>query len=168
MFSILNRFKKKLISFDELREFLDNVPNINRGGCGVSAYSMYCLLEKQKQLKPDTRIIYIHRKIWGDYSTNKWFLDNQEGNADSASHVILFHDGYYLDSSEEFTNLSTLIDVFFTGDKESEFDILDIPQQLTHIFMKSSLENGSWNDSFDTKNIEVIENKLGFKLNIEM
>ena len=68
MFSILNRFKKKLTSFEELREFLDSVPNINRGGCGVSVYAMYCLLEKQKQLKPDTKIIYIHRKIWSELS----------------------------------------------------------------------------------------------------
>lgn len=168
MFSILNHFEKKLVSFEELREFLDNIRNINYGGCGISVYAMYCLLEKQNQLKSDTKIIYIHRKMLDDYSTNKSFLDNQEGHADSASHVILFHDGYYLDSSEKSTDLSTLISLFSSFSNIDEFEFLKIPQQLTHVFMKSSLENGSWNYMFDRKNIKVIENKLGFKLNIEI
>ena len=46
MFAILDKQEQPICKLTELRQFLNNIPYINRGGCGVSAYAMYCYLEK--------------------------------------------------------------------------------------------------------------------------
>ena len=169
MFSFLNRNNKEILSLNELREFLNNIENINYGGCAISAYSIYCYLEKTNQLLLDTKIIYIHRKYDIDgYNNNCSFINNgcNSLECDSASHVILYHNGYYLDSNLKQNNIKDFINEFYEFCSYDEFITLEIPQHLTHIFLKKSLNEGSWNPDFNRKNIEIIEKKLDLKLNI--
>jgi hypothetical protein len=161
MFSFLNKNKNKISSLDEIRTFLNEIPNINRGGCGVSAYAMYCYLEKTNQLLPDTRIIYVWDidYLSDSYEKNTNFIENQNGDCDSCAHVVLFHNGFYMDSKNKKIEIHE-IEIFHWFDG---IELLIIPQPLTHTFMKKSIEEGKWNPSFDRnyiKDIKVILNSI--------
>jgi hypothetical protein len=52
---ILNQ---EIENFEDVRKYLSNLPNINSGGCGISALSMYRWLEKNKNKKPNLVICY--------------------------------------------------------------------------------------------------------------
>lgn len=162
MFSFLNKDRDKILSLDEIRQFLNNIKNINRGGCGVAAYSMYCYLEKTKQLLPDTQIIYIHREWDNDYNDNESFIQNNSGECRSATHVILKHNNKYIDSVNECTDEYIFLSDFFGTDEEFKF--LHIPQYFTHSFMKKSLKEGCWNPLFDRSNVKKIEKQFRIKV----
>jgi hypothetical protein len=157
MFSFLNKQKQPICKLTELRQFLDNIPDINRGGCGISAYAMYCYLEKNNLLKEDTYIIYLHDWDKDGVERNQLFLQNKEGCPTSAAHIILYHDGYFLDSAYKHEHITNF---------EFTLNRIEVPQNMTHIFMKLSLNHNRWNPSFDRKNIKKIEEYIGFKLGI--
>ena len=157
MFSFLNFRKEKISSLDELRNFLDNIPNINRGGCGISAYTMYCYLEKNNLLKEDTQIIYLHDWCENSVKYNLEFIKGNNNNPTSATHVILYHDGYYVDSEHKHSCLNSF---------KYSSNYFKVPQNITHIFMKLSLNESSWNPKFNRKNIIKIEKFIGLYLGI--
>lgn len=159
----------KLTSLQVVKDYLNNIPSINAGGCGISAYSMYKFLEKKNQLQKDTHIIYLWNSNWcgSDVIENKNFLENQTGNCDSCAHVIMYHNGEYHDSSGSSKHIDGLS--FYERFKWDDHIELPIPQHLTDIFMVKSLNEGDWNWKFDrAKYLPQIEKFLGFKLGINI
>ena len=157
MFTFLNKFKKPINNLDDLRQSLDNINNINYGGCGVSAYAMYCYLEKNNLLKEDTQIIYLHDWCENSIKHNLEFIKGNNNNPTSANHVILYHDGYYVDSEHKY--------IFLNSFRYSS-NYFKVPQDITHVFMKLSLNESSWNPRFDRKNIKEIEKFIELNLGI--
>ena len=47
-----------ITNFEDVRKYLSRIPNINCGGCGISALSMYRWLEKNENKKSNLVICY--------------------------------------------------------------------------------------------------------------
>ena len=46
-------------TFDEVLNFLSNIPSINCGGCGISALAMYRWLKKHGKTTEETAFYYL-------------------------------------------------------------------------------------------------------------
>lgn len=134
--------------------FLNRIPYINFGGCGISALAIYKWLEKRDQLKEDTRIVYYYNDE-NDYKTNYRLAKTRRKYKSelplAPSHAVLWHDGKYIDSAgenNEYFNYEQYI-------KNPEF------------VLQSINNKGDWNWTFDRCNIPKIESGLDIKLNIK-
>jgi len=78
-------------SFEGLRRFLDSVPYINHGGCGLSAYIMFKYCKGKGS-------------IYGNKDRNV-IMNIKNGNNTSASHMYFKPNGsiYYYDSEWRYT-----------------------------------------------------------------
>ncbi len=136
----------------DVRKYLDNVPEINSGGCAIAALAMYLWLEKTGTLADDTCIVYMYR----DYSKraymdNKKVIDGKSNNGNACSHAFLFHNGEYIDTEEVL-------------EKKPKYKYTQkIP--FTDKFFKLSLQSDNWNWMFKREHwVPRIEKKL--KINI--
>ena len=169
MFKIFNfNSTKKIIkgfeTLDDVRAYLDQIPNINYGGCAISAYAMYLWLEKNNQLNNDTTIVYGYSfdhdgDEVSELENNVKNHNFNEDSINSCSHAMLFHNGKYYDSSR-------VVDDF-----KNEFDfslLYFIPKEVLKKFMYFSLQEGrgfKWNTAFKRKyNVPLIENNLDIKI----
>lgn len=50
--------KRLSTRLNSVQNFLNNIPNINYGGCGISALAMYLYSEKNFGIKPKIFFIY--------------------------------------------------------------------------------------------------------------
>lgn len=144
-------------TLEQVLEFLDNIPNINSGGCGISALAVYKWLKKNDALSEDFAIVYLHRWDTYDRDTNRSFLKGENDNATACSHAIFRYNGVYYDS--EGKNESSVRDD----------NSVIIPAEHVERFMKASLKDGNWNTSFNrAKGVKVIESNLGIELDVEV
>lgn len=87
----------------ELREYLNSIPNINEGGCLISAYSMYLYLKKTNQLPSNFKILQIAEPI-----LQRFLLIRQLQSTDPTKftgglqHAMCLVDGVIFDSKEGF------------------------------------------------------------------
>lgn len=62
--------KSKLKNFDDVREFLNRIPCINSGGCGISALTMYRWVKKNMpEHKRRITFYFFHKDVY-DYQNN--------------------------------------------------------------------------------------------------
>lgn len=104
-------------------EFLDSIPYINSGGCGIAALAIARYVHKEN---PRIKLKF---GFLGDYGTN------EDGSRDAPSHVVLLWDGHRVDSNG--------IDSAFSQHWE-------LIESLDESDLVASLNNVStWNSAFD-------------------
>ena len=137
---------KKPASFTDLRKYLDNIPYINNGGCGLASLVMYRYLRDEGH---ELKIVFANKSYnYENAMTNIKFDIGEASNAQSAAHVFLFHQNKFIDCTTE-------IDI--TGYRYFEF--VDERKLL------NAINNGGWNTSFDIKQyLPIIEYGLGIDL----
>lgn len=134
-------------TLEQVQEYLNGIPCINCGGCGVSAISMYKWLKKHDNGRVKFVYLYTSRTT---YLNNEAILRNKRtGKPEAPSHCCIYYDGQFLDSKGQ-------VDM----ERYNWFQIIDEPD-----FVEKSIQNeDSWNESFDRDNIPKIEKKLEIDL----
>ena len=138
-------------NLQEVQEFLDKIPNINRGGCGISAISMYRWLKKNKGIK--SKFIFLYGDDFvGRFISELNYICVQEGNLkdmDGPYHIMLLVDNKIIDSSGEDISYELVQD-------------LNIDEEI----MITLLENNKINPEFNWKKwLPIIEFELEIQLN---
>lgn len=137
-----------LKSLDEVIDFMNTIPCINYGGCGISALAMYDAAVKEK-LNP--KIVYVYG--WWDSGTiNQQYKEGKTQYAASAAHVMI-----------------SINDVLYDSHGEREYDDFEwftsADDEITREHLVNSLNYGSWNSDFDRKTwLPIIEKFIGYKL----
>ncbi len=145
----------------KVQAYLNKIPNIGNGGCGISALAIYMWLKANGQLCKDTRFVYLYR-CEGDYKSNCKIAKRLKKNINIRTlptapyHAILFHNGNYIDCTG--TNPVELSE----ADHFQE-DIDDMQ------FVIQSINNiADWNSEFERDPyINKIEKHLNIDLHIE-
>lgn len=132
-------------TFEEVRNFLSNIPYINRGGCGVAALSMYRWLEKGKREIPKIVLLY---PDYSTYKENKEGLRQENTKLKAPLHCAIKYRDKIIDSTEEIVeNIYSFQQI--VGKKE----ILKL------------INKGKWNNEFNREeNIPLIERTLAVDL----
>jgi hypothetical protein len=116
---------------------INNIPNLNFGGCGYAAIALYHSL-KQEGLEP--QIVFFSNR-------NR----DLKGYRAPGHAVVRVKNGYrykYLDAQGEWTSKDYKLKKVVSLD-----------------YLKKSLENrDTWNESFDRKNVKKIEKIIKIKL----
>lgn len=134
----------------EVQNYLDKIVYINRGGCGISAYSMYLWLKKNNLINDSFRFVLCYRDYCeDDYLNNSNVLRDNKGKAVAPNHMVIFYDGKYMDS-EGTVDIS---EYFWVQHIEEEWFIINCLNNIN-----------TWNHYFDRINIRKIEKDLGIKL----
>lgn len=141
----------------ELREYLNSIPNINEGGCLISAYSMYLYLKKTNQLPSNFKILQIAEPI-----LQRFLLIRQLQSTDPTKftgglqHAMCLVDGVIFDSKEarplDIDLLAKTCSIPVDPETQSEYIIAQI-------------NTAGWNTSFNReKFVPEIEKELGIDL----
>jgi hypothetical protein len=146
-------------SLDQVRNFLDALPNINAGGCGISAYAMYLWLKERNMLTKDFRFVFLHfGSSKDDYLHNKQVLQEEESYEKPVApeHVGVQFNGKLIDSSG-------LVKI----DNYNLF--LDIPLEKAEDYIINSLNTNGWNSSFERPDVvKIIEGELNISFRRDM
>jgi hypothetical protein len=89
---------KGLETFDEVLNFLNNIENINCGGCGISALAMYRWLKKHGQTTEQTAFYFLDNDS-SNHENNQEYFTNKEVVLRASSHVVLYHNDQTIDSN---------------------------------------------------------------------
>jgi hypothetical protein len=144
--------------FQAVQNFLNEIPNINCGGCGISAYAMFLWLRKMNMLTEDVKVVFLHHSYSErDFQTNQSFYLQGVGNPVAPEHVALTRNGFMIDSSGVYK-------------KENEYDYhLAVSIDKAEDFLVNSLNDNNWNSWFDRPNIApMIEKELGISFRADM
>lgn len=135
-------------NLDEVREFLDEIPAINWGGCGIAAYSMYLWMQKHNLLCEDFCFVFLY-SFDECYNHNCNVLLQQKKNLVVDCHIILQNNGILFDS-----------DTYFKKIPRQRFHLISDVEML-----KNCLKTDTWNDAFyREKYIPIIEKELEIDL----
>ena len=141
--------------FYDVRNYLDRIYAINWGGCGISALTMFRWLKKYKgvELGENCYFLYCHSTGSSNLDSNKKAVKNKETGY-SCSHVVLYYNGKYYDSSGEARPFINYIE-------RNCFKIYD------EQWIVDSLNNLSarWNNVFSRQNVKDIAKKTKVCLN---
>jgi hypothetical protein len=143
-------------SFKETRQYLENVPYINLGGCGIAALALYDAAQKEGK-KVD--IAYLYHKWWGNHARehNHKFKEGKVKKAHACEHVLVRVGNRYYDSTGvvniKYASIWHLIDKGITRDH-----------------LVASVNNKDvWNDTFERKKyLPKIEKFIGKKLLVKI
>lgn len=81
--------------FEDVRKYLSRIPNINSGGCGISALSMYRWLEKNENKKSNLIICYNNSEKYDKTIEN---LGKDNDKLFAPSHCGIRHNNHFLDA----------------------------------------------------------------------
>lgn len=143
-------------TFQEVREYLSNIPSIHFGGCGVSALAMGLWLENNGADMSNFKLVLLH----SDYNIHKYqknvsFIQGKSNTAESCTHVIINWEGVDMDCSNEGKEVKFI---------NSPFE-LRINFENYKKFLSNALNYGFWNPSFNREAwIPRIEKKLGINI----
>ena len=144
------------MNFQDVKEFLENVPDIHCGGCGISAISM--ILWKEKYWNIDRRNVWFVLNYgehgWG-YEENSTALST--GKPEEL--IIPSHIGILEETYDEGKA------VFYDCVTKQETDCFHLVDFSTLTIMVKN--RGEWNECFD-RNIwvPIIQDKLGIDLSL--
>jgi hypothetical protein len=149
--------RKKIKSFKDAVRFLNSIPDINCGGCGIAAVSLYLWLKKNGYNVKNTKVVYLYSDS-DSYRTNQSFLSNEDVYATSCEHAVLYHKGRYIDSR------GVIDDNTHTHPRVSRYNMshfIDFDVK----FFRASFSSDYWNDYFERqKEVPRIEKVLGIDL----
>lgn len=143
--------------FDSVRKFLDTIPSINAGGCGISTYAMYLWLKKMGLLNSDCGAIFLHYSYSADnFLTNKGTLEEGKGNLKTPEHVAILYKGIIYDSTYEIN-------------PDSYDYMLAVPLDKVEDFLVQALNGDDWNRRFDRPAaVKMIEETLQISFRSDM
>ena len=145
-----NRF----ILFEEMREFLNSIPSINSGGCGVAALAMYRWIEKNMlEYKVDVIFHMFHREK-NQYKNNKKLIKTNQYCNDlvAPSHIGI-----------QIKNVTPVLDSEKTLDKHSYVFVIKTNSEDVLINALNNVD--TWNPMFNRKKrVPLIEKRLGIDL----
>jgi hypothetical protein len=146
---------KKFNDLNEVLDFLDEIPRINAGGCGISALSVYKWLKANDKLSEDFAILYLHYWEESDYETNSKFIKGTTDRAVACSHAIFRYNGKTYDSSGRVKPRMGIV------------GHVEITPEHIERFMKASLASEDWNPAFSrAAYVPYIETALGIDLTL--
>lgn len=134
---------------------LADIPNINRGGCGIAAYTMYLYLKKHNCLTENFQLILMDDPYWScSHERNKQYLEGNTKYAEGASHIGI-----------TFDNGITIYDCYGRYYNERLVQHLLVPHGKIEDYIKIALKASHWNPEFDRqKSILYIAGALGIDL----
>lgn len=134
-------------SLEEVMDYLSNIPDINAGGCGISALAMYRWLKKHNLLN-NTKFVYLHFSM-SEYEDNRLAMVNGT-KLFAPPHCVLEHNGILIDSDGE-------VDTYEFGEHHLTIDDERV--------IVDSINSDDWNPSFDREKwVPKIEKRLGINL----
>jgi hypothetical protein len=141
----------------DTRNFLNALPCINAGGCGISAYAMYLWLKKENKLPNDFTFVFLHYSYSEDeFNSNKQVLENGKGQIYAPEHVGIKYKGKILDSSG-------------VVDPQRFGLFFEIPLEKAEDYIVKSLNTNDWNTSFSREMFApIIEKELGVKFRSDL
>lgn len=138
---------KPLVSFYELQSYLNQIPSINRGGCGIAALAMYDAAIREGK---SPKIVFGYNWLGSDWERNQQFKTGKSDLAESATHICLEMDGKVIDSE----GVSSLWDEYCSTFHEA-----------TREHLVAAIKYGGWNSEFKRdKWLPQIEAFVGYKL----
>jgi len=93
---ILNQ---EIENFEGIRTYLSEIPNINHGGCGISALSMYRWLEKNKNERPNFILCYDSSEQYKKTVEN---LGKDNDKLFAPNHCVIKYQNRLLDCIQHF------------------------------------------------------------------
>jgi len=144
--------------FKAVQDFLNELPAINYGGCGLSAYAMFLWLQKNNMLTEETQIVFLHHSYSErDFQTNQSFYLQGVGNPVAPEHVVIYRNGKYIDSTGVYHRVN-----------EYSFK-LAVSLDKAENFLVNSLNDDNWNSWFDRPSVvPIIEKELGVTFRADM
>lgn len=140
----------------DVQRWLDNISDINAGGCGISALAMYRWLKKNNQLAGDESFTYLYCDKDENFKVNSKVLTTKQlfslrrrKKMGSASHIMLFHNGVNIDS--EGSHIQSRY-----GERH---------EGIVEKLLVESIQFGGWNSSF---NREYFVPKIASKLGVDL
>ena len=121
-------------------QYLNKIPRINHGGCGISAFALYNWF-KQHNLIDDLNVKLYYAYCYEFYDVNNNFVKNIKENiknrntATSCSHAFLYVNGEYYDSTGNISN-----------DVKHDYTYM---HQVTDEFVFYTIQYTKWNPDFD-------------------
>lgn len=142
------------ISRLKARRFLASIPDINEGGCLLSAYAYY-LNEHNHSRGESVHIVQLARgECKWEYEENLKFINGKSNSCYSSNHFGWTYDGGI-----------SVYDCYGKVRLSRYKYILLIPQHLTSKFCIDALNYGCWNDTFERENhLTNIEQYFGLDL----
>jgi len=140
-------------TFKKVREALDSIDNINYGGCGISALSMYRWLKDNNKLSGDESFTFLYAGWDYTFTENEAILNTNSNNCGNklkaASHIMLFHKGKLYDSEG----------------KTVQSKYINKHEKISVETLLETINYSHWNSSFDREeSIPLIEEQLGIDL----
>lgn len=147
----------KYTELEQTRQFLDALPCINAGGCGISAYAMYLWLKKKKQLPKDFKFVFLHYPFsQEEYLNNVRVLEEGNGRVIAPEHVAISYKGRIVDSGG-IVNTDTF-SLYF-----------EVPLEKAEDYIVSSLNTDDWNSMFNRPMVmAIIEKELGISFRADL
>jgi len=157
LINMLVKTEKKEL-FDELQpylEFLNAIPNINAGGCGIAAYCLSRMLDEEHDIQSNIIMLFDDGDGISVVNNINGLTNSEINELSSCSHVICESNGVFFDTKGEFS-----INRLFKSYKY----ILRCDQEEMHSIIKYGK---GWNSEFEREQwIEEIEDFFEFKLNL--
>ena len=162
-----NKIKDKRKSLKKVMDFLSKIPNINRGGCGISALVLYDAAVAEG-LNPKVVFCY-HGKTDQSYINNRRFMADNTGNssyATSCAHAVIKIGDKRFDCDGEYTKKELREKwhnpFFYSGWLEDD--------KITREHLVASINNvSSWNYSFERERyLKKIESFIGYDLGVKV
>ena len=137
-------------SIKSVQNVLGRIPDINCGGCGISALAMYRWLKDNDKLVGDESFTYLYVSYDSSFTENDSILKEKKNHKlKSASHIMLFHNGRLIDSDGNAV----------------QNRYINRHNKITEDSLLYSINFSCWNDDFDRKEyVPFIEQKLGVEL----
>ncbi|MFO7969745.1 MAG: hypothetical protein R6U15_06550 [Candidatus Izemoplasmatales bacterium] len=145
----IQKFMQKMRTLKQVQKYLDDIPNINSGGCGVSALAMKKWLKKNKN--KDVKIKFLYRGHEFAYMKNDEILKgNEKENLRAPAHCCIIYGKKHKDSTGDI-----LLRDFSTRH--------EIPNDK--MFIDCVKDDSTWNPCFERDMyIPKIEKDLGISL----
>ena len=124
-------------TFKQTRKLVSEIPNINRGGCGLAALALF---DAAKREGKEPKIVYCYTG-WDDSNLHKnnQFKEGKRKKATSCHHVVIKLGKKYWDSTGKLD-----------PEEIENFETLD--EEITRKHLISSINNkGAWNNMFSRK-----------------
>jgi len=145
----------KYKTLEDVRRFLDKVPMINCGGCGISALAMYRWLKKNFPEQASKVIFHFFHRDRESFENNESLIKNNAYNENNI--LIPAHIGF------QIKNLTKIIDSEKVVKKSRYGYQLDFDSE--HILMYAINKLCGWNDMFNREqSVPVIAKELGIDL----
>jgi hypothetical protein len=142
--------------FDTLLKELNEIENINCGGCAIVAYG---LQQKLQQHGKKATIVYILGNSMYDNNNRSNIESNQPA---SCKHAVIRRGRYYYDSKGRVSKREL---IGYWADNPKDIELVPVSKELV---FESIKVKRLWNSFFDRKSgIKAIEKILNIKLNIK-